>query len=92
MTPEQVIKIIAEFSDVTASNAGVGGCETAGLIVSALYANPELIPLFLENPSKTFHDHFERMRWEHGALSWHAMNGEIVSPTDMRQSLGKRDN
>lgn len=91
MTPEQVISILAEFSATTASHAGVGACETAGGIVSALHANPELIEPFLADPVAVWHDNFDRMRWENGSLTWHGRDGRVVSPAQLRSVLGQHD-
>jgi len=91
-TPEQVIAIIANHSATTAILAGVGGCETAGNIISTLRANPDLIDEYLANPAGTFIDRISEFRYENGSLSWHAQNGEIVTPPEMRAHLGHTDN
>ena len=91
MTPEQVIARLAEGAAQVATNAGVGGCEMAGMFVSVLNAHPELIPAFLNSPVATCIEN-ERFRWEHGSLTWHSKTGQIVTPAELRQHLGKRDN
>ncbi|WP_052265416.1 hypothetical protein [Ruegeria sp. ANG-R] len=90
-TTEQVFRIVAEYSAVTASHAGVGACELAGMVVSVLSAHPELIPAFLDNPSKTVMDHYDTFSWENGSLSWLAMNGDIVTPAQLRAHRGRPD-
>ena len=90
-TPEQVIEIIANHSAAVACLAGVGGCETAGNIISTLHANPELIAEYLATPSAIHLDQCDRFRYENGSLSWHAMNGQIVHPSELRAHLDRAD-
>ena len=91
-TPEQVIETIANHSNAVACLAGVGGCETAGNIISTSHANPELIAEYLATPSATHLDQGDRFRNENGSLSWRAMNGQIVHPSELRAHLGRADN
>ena len=84
----EAVKLIANQADATGQMANVGGCETAGLIVSVIAANPELAADFLANPVGTMIDN-QRMTWGCGALTWHAQNGEIVTPKRLRESQGE---
>lgn len=92
LTPEQVIEIIANHSATIATLAGVGGCETAGNIISALRANPGMIDEYLANPYGTFIDKISEFRHENGSLSWHSRSGGVVTPGEMRAHLGRTDN
>lgn len=85
MTPAQLITHIATISQVIGWQAGVGGMETAGSIVSYLAQHPEQIDDFIAGKTST-------MDWPagwhtEGCLTWHAMNGKIVHPDDVRRAL-----
>lgn len=82
-----VVKRIAEVASAVGFQAGVGASETAGLIVSVLAANPEQIDRFMAEGSELFID--GTMRAENGCLSHRAMNGQIVSPTKLREFKGQ---
>ena len=80
MDARATIERIAEISKTVAQQAGVGGMETAGQIVSYLAAHPEHIDGLLANgiwdlPPDWF---------ENGCLTWHGMNGKIVHPQEVR--------
>ncbi|WP_171182163.1 hypothetical protein [Ruegeria sp. HKCCD8929] len=90
--PEEVFKTIADYSSATATCAGVGACELAGMVVSVLSVHPELIPDFLDDPSGTVLDNLDTFQWENGALSWLTQNGDIVTPAELRAHVGRRDN
>ena len=92
MAPEQVITRIAEYASTFSEQAGVGGCETAGWIVSVLATHPHLIPDFLNDPGAVFIDRDEMRHIENGCLSWHAKNGEIVTPAELRAEIATPDN
>lgn len=87
---EGVIAKLAESSADIAARAGVGGCEMAGMVVSVLHTNPDLIPAFLRDPIATVVES-ERMAWENGCLTWLARNGQVVSPAELRAHLGQLD-
>lgn len=77
---ERTIKRLAEIAEAFAWQAGVGGMETAGSIVSYLAAHPEHIETVLENGPLEL-----PIGWhEQGLLTWHAMNGKIMTPRDAR--------
>ena len=76
------IETVAARAQAFADQAGVGGMETAGQILSYLAAHPEDIEPFMvggvfELPERWF---------EHGCLTWHAVNGKIVHPQTARFS------
>jgi hypothetical protein len=80
VTARGMIERIAEIAHAVSQQAGVGGMETAGAIVSYLAMHPDDIEPFLnggflELPSQLL---------EKGCLSWHAMNGKIVTPRQSR--------
>lgn len=92
LTPSEVISTIAEHSEAVAALAGVGGCETAGNVVSTLHANPWLIPEYLAAPSATHIERSDVFRYDNGALSWHAVgDGKVVTPAQLRAHLGRAD-
>lgn len=78
----RVIARIAQVSRMIGMQAGVGGMETAGSIVSYLARHPDQIDAFVEGdvspvdwPSRWLVD---------GCLSWHAKNGDVVFPHSIR--------
>ena len=85
-TPARVIEHIAAASAAMAWQAGIGGRETAGAIVSYLAMKPEHIEPFLiggilELPSEWI---------DGGLLTWHGMNGKIVDPAEVREARAVR--
>lgn len=80
-TIPEFIEFLARLSEAFAAQAGVGGMETAGSIISYLAEHPrDLEPLInggiMELP----------LGWhERGRLSWHAQNGKVVSPEFVRR-------
>lgn len=90
MTPEEVIKKIAEIASDVAWQAGVGGLEMAGQFVSVLAAHPEKIDSFLAGELSIVDDD-ALLRAERGCLSWHAQNGKVVTPAEIRAIKQQRD-
>lgn len=83
LSPAEVIQRIAEQSQVFAWQAGVGGMETAGSIVSFLAKHPDKIEAFLSGTESIMD---WPMGWhEHGLLTWHGQNGKIYSPEWVRR-------
>jgi hypothetical protein len=81
-SPASVIAHIAKASEIFASQAGVGGMETAGSIISYLAEHPEHIDAFMACPSL--------LDWpvgwhEQGRLTWHGMDGKVHSPEQARR-------
>ncbi|WP_091742597.1 hypothetical protein [Phenylobacterium immobile] len=89
MTERLVIRRIAEVAAGVASQAGVPGADVAGLIVSFLAANPEHVSRFMAEGGELFID--GTIRAEHGALSFGAMNGKMVTPAESRALKGMPD-
>lgn len=85
-TPARLIEHIAAASAAMAGQAGIGGRETAGAIVSYLAMKPDHIEPFLtggimELPSEWI---------DGGVLTWHSMNGKIVHPGEVREARAAR--
>jgi hypothetical protein len=89
VTPEQVIKKIAEIASDVAWQAGVGGMETAGQFVSVLAAHPEKIEGFLAGTLSIIDDG-ALLRADQGCLTWHARDGRVVSPEEARAAAGQK--
>lgn len=82
--PSRVILRIAQAAEAFAFQAGVGGMETAGSIVSYLAKHPDQIDGFLSGEASMIDWPFG---WHtQGCLTWHAMNGTICSPEKARRS------
>jgi len=73
-----VIAKIAEAAHAIGIQAGVGGRETAGAIVSYLMTSPEEIEPFING--KLSPVDFKGDWISGGSLSWHASNGRVVFP------------
>lgn len=79
---QDTILRIAKLADAISMQAGVGGVETAGQVVSYLAAHPEQINAVLEGGICDLPDDW----FGSGCLSWHAVNGKVVSPAFYRRS------
>jgi hypothetical protein len=80
--PSDAAKVICKIADVAeaiAFQAGVGGSETAGMIVSYLAKNPDRIEHVLANGIIDEPD-----LWVNGRLSWQGQNGKIITPRQAR--------
>jgi len=75
------IRKVANAAEAIGLQAGVGGMETAGGIISYLAAHPEQIAAFSKNGSvfDLPDDWFSS-----GCLTWHAENGKVVHPSEAR--------
>lgn len=80
-TPRQVIEFIAARSEQFSVQAGVGGMETAGGIISYLAHHPEDIEPFLNGGIPELREDW----FLHGCLTHQAMNGKIVHPEIARR-------
>ena len=79
---ELVIQRIEQIAEAFSMQAGVGGCETAGHLISYLAENPRDIEPFLKFGMMEL-----PLDWiERGLLSHYAQNGKIVRPHQVRQS------
>lgn len=82
---QRIIANIADAANNIAFQAGVGGCETAGAIVSYLGAHPEKVETFFRDGwiSALGDDHDP---WADGCLTFQSINGEITTPEKLRAS------
>jgi hypothetical protein len=78
LTIERIAKLAEQF----AAEAGVGGMETAGNIVSYLAEHPRDIEPFLRFGVLELPDDWH----QRGRLTWHAKNGKIVRPEVARRA------
>jgi hypothetical protein len=85
-TAKQLLDRVVEVSDAVGLQAGVGGADLAGFIISCLYANPELFTRFMEEGAELILD--GSLDPENGALSWSASGNRVVSPHEMRRAKG----
>ena len=84
---EEAMTVIARIVDVAATiafQAGVGGMETAGSIISYLANHPEQIDGFLSGEVSVLD---WPINWhEQGILSWHGQDGKIYHPEFARRA------
>lgn len=79
---ELVIKRIAQLAEAVGKQAGVGGMETAGNLISYLAKHPRDI-----EPCLRFGIMELPLGWhERGSLTWHAVNGKVVHPDHARRA------
>lgn len=81
-----VIAKIAQVANAVGFQAGEPAMEMAGQIVSILAAHPEHIERFMNEGAELFLD--GTFNHENGSLTYRAMNGDILSPTVLRQRKG----
>lgn len=72
---------IVNVARAIGAQAGVGGRETAGAIVSYLATSPDEIGPFMDGKLSPLDFKGDWMRG--GCLSWHAANGKVVHPEDL---------
>ena len=77
----RAIARIVNAARAIAWQAGVGGRETAGAIVSYLATSPDEIAPFIAGELSPIDFAGDWMRG--GCLTWHAANGKVVSPEDV---------
>jgi hypothetical protein len=81
-TPRRLIEFLAVRAEAFAAQAGVGGMETAGGLVSYLALHPEDIEPFLNGGIFELPDDWILQ----GCLTHHAANGKIVHPETARHA------
>lgn len=85
-TPAALIEFIAKEAEQLGFLAGVGGRETAGAIISYLALKPEHIEPFLTGGLNELpHEWIDG-----GRLTWHANNGRVVHPDEVREARAAR--
>ena len=82
-----IISRIADVASAVGFQAGEPAMEFAGQIVSVLAANPEHIDRFMTEGAELFID--GTLKVENGCLNYRAINGSIVSPSDLRKKMGR---
>ena len=81
-TIPEFIEKVTKCAESFGFQAGVGGMETAGQIISYLATHPDDIEPFMVGGIFELPD-----RWfESGCLTWHAANGKIVHPDYARRA------
>ena len=79
----EIIAKIGQIAENTGMLAGVGGSETAGMIISCLYERPELIQRFMEEGPSLLVD--GEILPEKGRLTFHrAFDGAVTTPEELR--------
>ena len=79
MSANDTIRQIADMAEAIAWQAGVGGMEMAGTIISYLAQNPERTEHVLAHGIIDEPD-----MWLNGRLTWFGMNDQIVTPEKAR--------
>lgn len=90
LTPEDVIKRIAEIANDVAWQAGVGGLELAGQFISVLAAHPEKIADFMAS-NMSIVDDDTLLHAENGCLTWHTKSGTVISPEGFKAANQKKE-
>ena len=86
LTAQNVVAKIAQVADAVSSQAGVGGMETAGALLSYLAAKPGRVEAFMAPDFDLITGFGDPCVWlRDGCLTWQAMNGKIVSPEWVRR-------
>lgn len=86
----EVIQRIAQAANTISAHAAIGGCETAGVMISFLAAHPDRIEAF-------FRDGWleavgDNDPWATGCLTFHRkLDGRVTTPQDLRISKTVRD-
>lgn len=81
-----IIDKIAEVANIVGDGAGEPAMELAGQFVSVLRANPEHIDRFLKDGVELVFD--GTLNPENGCLTYRAINGNILSPAELRRRKG----
>lgn len=87
-TAREFVTKVAEVSAAIGWQSGTGAMEMAGQIISCLYANPDAIDRFMAEGTELLLD--GTLAPENGALTYHAVDGNIYSPSDLRARKGKQ--
>lgn len=85
---DALIQKIAQIASAVGWQAGEPAMEIAGMIVSALAANPEHIDRFMAEGTELLLD--RTLNFENGSLTYRAINGSILSPSVLREQKGQQ--
>jgi hypothetical protein len=83
LEPKEVIARIAKVAAAIGAQAGVGGMETAGSIISYLAKHPEHVAAFMAGETSPVDWSFDWI--EQGTLTWHGSDGRLHSPAEARR-------
>lgn len=85
-TAKQLLDRVHEVAAAVSWQAGVGGVETAGFIVSCLAANPEHLDRFMAEGAELVLD--GTIAPENGGLNYYSSKGALVDPAERRRRMG----
>jgi hypothetical protein len=80
MTAEEFIQHLADVAEAVGIQAGVGGMETAGGIISYLAEHPESFQAFIAGGFLALPVDLRRS----GRLTWHGADGRVFTPQQAR--------
>ena len=86
---QKTILWIAQVAEAVGRQAGVGGSETAGMIISCLAARPELIERFMVEGSSLLVE--GEILPDKGLLTFHRIDGKVTTPQELREAMTVRD-
>lgn len=81
---------VAVVSENVAFQAGVGGCETAGAIISYLSAHPEKLATFMDGGFCDLTDDPAQLH-HNGRLSWFGTDGKVYNAQTVAAILAERE-
>lgn len=82
---EDFLAKVATLADDFGWQAGVGGMETAGALISYLARFPEKLPAFMADNFDLIGD-FPPDWCVQGCLTWHARDGKVMRPEFVRRA------
>lgn len=81
-----VVRRIAEVAEAVGNQAGVGGMETAGMIISYLYEHPDMVERFLREGTGMMIE--GDIMPENGCLTFHRrIDGRVTTPQELRAAI-----
>lgn len=87
-SPEAVVQRIAQVAEAVSWQAGIGGMEFAGQLVSVFAKHPEMIAPFLEGGSGFLLEN--EIGAELGCLTFYNQAGEITTPETLARARTAR--
>lgn len=87
VSAEEFLTKVVDVSRAIGWQAGEPEMETAGLLISILHNHQEWIPRFMAEGTELFID--VGLWAELGSLNWRAKNGNIVSPEELFEHIGR---
>ena len=90
ITALDFLQKVVRTADAIGWQAGVGGMETAGALISYLGRFPEKLPAFMADDFSVISD--LPTDWlTQGCLTWHARDGRLISPEWARRAMLIKD-